>query len=62
METIMYLWAGLGEVASPSNLLIVLLGSLLGTLVGVLTTDFAKSVKNEKDRFTKLAEEAGIRK
>lgn len=26
------------------------------------SSDFAKSVKNEKDRFTKLAEEAGIRK
>lgn len=36
MESILYLLHGLSEVLTPFNLLIVLLGSLLGTVVGVL--------------------------
>lgn len=36
METIMYLINGLSAVLTPSNLLIILIGSILGTLVGVL--------------------------
>ena len=36
METIMYLMNGLSAVLTPSNVLIILIGSILGTLVGVL--------------------------
>ncbi|MDM5329295.1 tripartite tricarboxylate transporter permease [Neobacillus sp. CF12] len=36
MESIMYLLHGFSEVLTPFNLLIVVMGSLLGTLVGVL--------------------------
>ncbi|MFS0635378.1 tripartite tricarboxylate transporter permease [Mesobacillus foraminis] len=36
MDTIVYLFNGLTEVLTPNNLLIVLIGSLLGTMVGVL--------------------------
>ncbi|WP_144566886.1 tripartite tricarboxylate transporter permease [Neobacillus bataviensis] len=36
MESIMYLLHGLSEVLTPFNLLIVLLGSVLGTIVGIL--------------------------
>jgi putative tricarboxylic transport membrane protein len=36
MESIIYLFNGLNEVLTPFNLMIVLLGSLLGTIVGVL--------------------------
>lgn len=36
MESIVFLLNGFSEVITPSNLLIVLAGSLLGTLVGVL--------------------------
>lgn len=36
MDTFVYLFNGLTEVLTPNNLLIVLIGSLLGTMVGVL--------------------------